>query len=67
MPGWSPGAPAGQLLDAGELGREEAVDEDETGASETGAEAVERHLCVLVPEPAARRLEGHRQERSRRV
>jgi hypothetical protein len=57
-----PGA-ARQLFDAGELGGEEAVDEDQTGAAQTDAEAVERHPCVLVAEPRQRPLEGHRQHR----
>ena len=53
----------GQPLDAGKLGREAAVDEDQTGAAEPGAEPVDRHRCVLVTEPGRRPLEGHREDR----
>ena len=54
----------GQLLDAGELGHKAAIDEDQTGAAESGAESVDRPQCALVTEPGRTRLlEGHREDR----
>ena len=55
--------PGGQAIDAGKRGRKAAIDEDETSATQTGAETVDRRRCMLVMEPGRRLLEGHGEER----
>ena len=44
----------GQALDEDRCGRKAAVDEDQTGATEPGAEPVDRRRCALVTEPGRR-------------